>query len=1290
MMCGVCAACIVIMNMNMGALATETDDTANDAEQVRYETVTVQEGTLIARMNTHIRSGAGTQYDILTSMKPGETCEVLGAENGWYHIRYGIIKGYIAGEYLSVRAYETQIPYVEPTPMPTAMEGYRLVEIVVGTVMSTKSINLRAGAGEKHEILMQLAPLEACTVLRNELGVPIEENEWYQVQAGDVTGYIAKEHLELSIEYIQVPLEEGETVRPDETVTLAPGYELSAVTMGTVISQNKANVRSGAGEDFEIIGQLLPGERCTVVREVDDDWYWIEFEGKEAYVAHDSLSISIEYVAVPVETPVPIETPVPAQPETPVQEEPDVEPGYELKEVQVGTIISQMKVNLRKGAGTNYEAIVQLAPGTTFIVIGEEGDWYQADVDGKVGYVTKEYVSVGSEMRTVPVSTPTPEPAETPELTIEPTVEPTAEPTIEPGYERREVQVGTVISKMKVNLRKGAGTDYGSITQVAPGTTFIVIGEEGDWYRVELNGEIGYITKEYVSVVREVRVMPIPTPTPEPTETPEPIETPVPTQTAAPGHELREVDAGTVIASAVVSMREKADVNSAVIAYIAPGKTCIVLDDEREWYEVEFDGYTGYIAKEYLSVERKVTQIPLFTPSPAPTDDPNTEYETVEKLVATVTANAKTNVRAGAGTDYDIVLRLEPGETCFVIGEEGSWYEVEKDGRHGYISKEFVKVALEEVRVPVSTPSPTPTAVPVESERPSAAEGFEWVERMEGTLNAKMETNVRQGPGTGYGIVTRMEPGDTCKVLAREGDWYRIEYQGVKGYIAAEYISTRTYEELVEIIVEDPLDALLVNAQVPNVMYRGETHSLKGIIDSNIPITGVTVTIENLRTMSIEMSASMSIAHDENVTEFDLMQLDGDLKFRRLKAGEKRITVTVSSANDEQVVLNRMLYVIGSVDSMDSITADCKFSSKVGRADRAKDGRYATAWESGAAGDTLSIAVPDKYSSETITVEWVSAPKSFELVLNGVAIAVDNTDERIHFTFATGGASEIEIRVGEAKDSISEVRVYEQERTPDILQDWQVPGDKVDMMVIVAHQGDEFLYFGGAIPQAVSEGKEVLVVYMADCGRDRYAEAMNGLWAVGVRTHPVFLGMENGNPRAYEDAIEMWGLEESYEIISEVLRRYKPDVVLTHDINGEDGNNQRKLTSATVRRAILLASDEGVYTETAQLYGAWDVPKTYVHLYEANVVTVDIETPLAGLNGWTAEEGFRVGLYKNSSLEDVRIKETYVSEDGTEYSMHSFGLIRTNVGYDEQKNSFFENIPEAEGEAEADEEAAEQ
>ena len=69
---------------------------------------------------------------------------------------------------------------------------------------------------------------------------------------------------------------------------------------------------------------------------------------------------------------------------------------------------------------------------------------------------------------------------------------------------------------------------------------------------------------------------------------------------------------------------------------------------------------------------------------------------------------------------------------------------------------------------PTPTPKPSPTATPTK-------------ESNEATLTTLKNINMRKGPGTNYGIVGTLKAGNTFKVYARYGEWYKLENGWVYG-----------------------------------------------------------------------------------------------------------------------------------------------------------------------------------------------------------------------------------------------------------------------------------------------------------------------------------------------------------------------------------------------------------------------------------------------------------------------------------------------------------------------------
>ena len=58
----------------------------------------------------------------------------------------------------------------------------------------------------------------------------------------------------------------------------------------------------------------------------------------------------------------------------------------DVEALKYGKVVTDgSRLNVRTGAGMNYEVIDQLRPGEEVTVIGVDGDWYQVTVPEKTG-----------------------------------------------------------------------------------------------------------------------------------------------------------------------------------------------------------------------------------------------------------------------------------------------------------------------------------------------------------------------------------------------------------------------------------------------------------------------------------------------------------------------------------------------------------------------------------------------------------------------------------------------------------------------------------------------------------------------------------------------------------------------------------------------------------------------------------------------------------------------------------------------------------------------------------------
>lgn len=239
---------------------------------------------------------------------------------------------------------------------------------------------------------------------------------------------------------------------------------------------------------------------------------------------------------------------------------------------------------------------------------------------------------------------------------------------------------------------------------------------------------------------------------------------------------------------------------------------------------------------------------------------------------------------------------------------------------------------------------------------------------------------------------------------------------------------------------------------------------------------------------------------------------------------------------------------------------------------------------------------------------------------------------------------------------IAEITAFREGEIPSWVQIWQPPLEEADLMIVSAHGDDEHLFFGSVIPYYEGElGFAVQVVYFTqhwDWAKLREHEKLNGLWVAGNRHYPINGYFQDIYSETLEGASNHYSREDTKSFLEEVFLRCAPQVVLTHDLEGEYGHG-----------AHIFLTD--VLLESVQ-----NIPKVYVHLYEQQKVVIDCQVPLDAFGGMTMLEVSRLAYLEHASQQWCN----FSVEDTGKYSIGDFGLIHSLVGEDVEKNDFMENI----------------
>ena len=227
-------------------------------------------------------------------------------------------------------------------------------------------------------------------------------------------------------------------------------------------------------------------------------------------------------------------------------------------------------VNIRTEPNAEATRVGRATDGDLLTVYGERKGWMNVETaDGVRGWMSGKFVSFDipetepvaeptaepvaeptaepvEEPTTEPVEEPTAEPVEEPtaesvteptaELVEEPTTETVEEPTVEPEVEGEptdglegEEPVFEPIEGLVVNNDADVRLEGDGLSEIIvtidAETPVTVIGIEGDWVKIMVDGIVGYVYIDDIESIRDVEGV-LPEPTPAPSTAPD--ETPVP------------------------------------------------------------------------------------------------------------------------------------------------------------------------------------------------------------------------------------------------------------------------------------------------------------------------------------------------------------------------------------------------------------------------------------------------------------------------------------------------------------------------------------------------------------------------------------------------------------------------------------------------------------------------------------------------------------------------------------------------------------------------------------------
>lgn len=267
-----------------------------------------------------------------------------------------------------------------------------------------------------------------------------------------------------------------------------------------------------------------------------------------------------------------------------------------------------------------------------------------------------------------------------------------------------------------------------------------------------------------------------------------------------------------------LKLRKEATTESTILELLNYGEKLQYIEEAGEWYKVKIKGITGYVHKDYVKVKEENTNtstnnvVGNTITNENDTTSTNTANTIVNNVVTNTTGN---NISEGQNTtvvssepettmlkemkvskdsniyilpliNANIIQNIKKDSKITIITKTNGWAYVETDKVTGWIRQDIL------VNINV-TSSDTTTNPNKDTDKPKN-EPQTSSDTQVTTKTMYVNTAsiyVRKGPGTEHEIIDSLILNNGVKVIAENGDWYKVEVDGKTGYIAKRLLSDK-------------------------------------------------------------------------------------------------------------------------------------------------------------------------------------------------------------------------------------------------------------------------------------------------------------------------------------------------------------------------------------------------------------------------------------------------------------------------------------------------------------------
>lgn len=128
---------------------------------------------------------------------------------------------------------------------------------------------------------------------------------------------------------------------------------------------------------------------------------------------------------------------------------------------------------------------------------------------------------------------------------------------------------------------------------------------------------------------------------------------------------------GTVHVSSYLNVRSAASTSASIIGKLSNGAQVSVLSSSNGWVQISYNGTTGWVSGQYITVSSAPTQTGTVN----------------------VSASSSLYVRSAANTSASIIGKLSSGAQVSILSSSNGWYQISFNGTAGWVSGQYIALS---------------------------------------------------------------------------------------------------------------------------------------------------------------------------------------------------------------------------------------------------------------------------------------------------------------------------------------------------------------------------------------------------------------------------------------------------------------------------------------------------------------------------------------------------------------------------------------------------------------------